>query len=511
MKSKHLQIGVLALGLALVMAASAAAIAQTGEAAQPSAASAASTAFTYQGRLSDGGGLVTGTCDFWFELYTSAGTLLDTEEKSDVSVEEGLFVVQLDFGSDVFLGERRWLGITVDCGEGPVTFSERQELTPTPYAIHAWSAATAPWSGLTGVPAGFADNVDDDRQLSEAEVETYVTNGPLDLADGTTLGGETIVTLVSGTCADIQAAIDSLPAPGGQVVIEAGTYICPSSIVIDRDNVDLRGQGPATVLRLADHANLPLLVVGQTINVPAITRSNIRVSDLTLDGKRENQDYECYNDDCAVYPIRNNGISLRRVSDVLVERVTVTGARSGGLVAEHGCRRVTVRDLSAVDSNFDGLAGYLTEDSLFTGLYLHNNCAAGLSFDLDFSNNIISNVLILRDEDRRCETTDPPELDGTVGIFMRDSRDNAFHGIQIRNAGEHGVFLAEVPEQADSAASGNTFSGMVISGSGGAGLRANDASVVDTLVVESQFVGNAGGCISEAFSGQVQDFGIICR
>ena len=523
MKGKRLQIGVLTLGLVLVMAASVAAIAQTGEETQSSAVSAAGTAFTYQGRLSAAAGPVSGTCDFEFLLYDGAGTgspptggaLLGTEDKDNVDIDVGLFVVQLDFGGDVFGGEERWLEIAVDCGDGQATFSERQELTPTPYAIHAWSADEAPWDGIMSMPDGFSDGVDNDTPpLTEAEVETYVTNGPLDLATGTTLGGETIVTLVSGTCADIQAAIDNLPASGGQIVIEAGTYVCSGSIVIDRDNVDLRGQGPATVLRLADQADLPLLILGQTTTPPTVTRSNIHVSDMTLDGNREKQPNECYNDlHCDTYPLRNNGITLRRVSDVLVERVTVTGARSGGLVAEKGCRRVTIRDFAAVDSNFDGLGGYETEDSIFTGLTFYNNCAAGLSFDLGFNNNIISEVLILRDEDRACETALPQDedLDGTCGIFMRDSRDNVFHGIQIRNAREHGIFLAENPDSVDSAATGNTFSGMVISGSGYAGLRTNDATVVDTLVVESQFVGNTGGCISEADPGQVEEYATICR
>jgi hypothetical protein len=70
-----------------------------------------------------------------------------------------------------------------------------------------------------------------------------------------------------------------------------------------------------------------------------------------------------------------------------VEGVGVENARSGGLVVEMGSRRVTVRDFSASNSQFDGLAGYDTEDSLFTGLDLHDNLAAGLSFDNDFDHN----------------------------------------------------------------------------------------------------------------------------
>lgn len=313
---------------------------------------------------------------------------------------------------------------------------------------------------------------------------------------------------VSDGCEGIQAAIGNLPQQGGQVIVQAGSYFCPEPIVIDRDKVDLRGQGPATVLHLVDGANSPVLVLGQTDPSPTVTRSNIHVSDLVIDGNRENQTNECWGGPCETHPIRNNGITVRRVSDVLIERVTVFGARSGGLVSELGCQRLTVSDFTSFDNHFDGLAGYETEDSRFSGLYLFNNCAAGLSFDSRFDNNLINDVLILRDGTSRCEA---PLSDGTVGIFMRSSRDNSLHGLQIRNMREHGVFLAQVDADPTTAASGNTFSSMVISGSGGAGLRANDASVVNTLVVESQFIGNAGGCISEVVEGQVQVVGVVCR
>lgn len=312
---------------------------------------------------------------------------------------------------------------------------------------------------------------------------------------------------VSDGCRGIQTAIDSLPLVGGQIVVEAGRFTCTEPVVIDKDNLDLRGQGPATILRLADGANSPALVVGQTVRDPLVTRSNIHISDLVIEANRENQSIECWNSPgCDTNPIRNNGITLRRVSDVLVERITVFRARSGGLVVERGSRRVTVRDFTSVDNHFDGLAAYETEDSRFSGLYLYNNCAAGLSFDTKFSNNLISDVVIVRDAGSRCQPALP---DGTVGVFMRDSRDNVFGGLQIRNSREHGVFLAQVNGDPTTPASGNTFSGMVVSGSGGAGLRANDASVVNVLVVRSQFIGNAGGCISGP--GQVDTVAVVCR
>ncbi len=194
------------------------------------------------------------------------------------------------------------------------------------------------------------------------------TDGGIRFPDGT-VQTTSATGVWSDNCLAIQAGIDALPPTGGQVIVHAGTYTCTVPIVIDRDNVDLRGQGPATVLRLADSANSPVLVLGQTTTLPFVTRSNIRVSDLFIDGNRESQTLECWGGPCdtgGLTAIRNNGITLRRVSDVLIERVTVSRARSGGLVSEKGSRRLTVRDFTSFDNHFDGLAAYETEDSTFS-------------------------------------------------------------------------------------------------------------------------------------------------
>ena len=299
-------------------------------------------------------------------------------------------------------------------------------------------------------------------------------------------------------CQAIQKAINILPPEGGQVMIRAGTYTCNDPIVIDRDNVALRGEGPATILRLANGANSPVLILGQTTPMPTVTRRNIHVSDLVIDGNRGNQTFECLKGDCTpTNPLRNNGVTLRRVSDIRIEHVTVFSARSGGLVSELICRRLTVRDFTAFDNHFDGLAGYETEDSTFSGLYLHDNLAAGFSFDIAFNKNVVSDTIITGS--------------GSVGIFMRDARDNLFHGLQIRNSGQHGIFLAQVDTDATKPAAGNTFSGVIVSGSQGAGFRVNDLSCVSNIVTGAQFIGNSGGCISEASPGLVLNSGTICR
>ncbi len=300
------------------------------------------------------------------------------------------------------------------------------------------------------------------------------------------------------SCDSIQAAISKLPAAGGEVRVAAGEYTCTKPIVLDRNNITLRGEGTSTILRLADNINAPVIVMGSTENIPSKATRYLRVSDLMIDGNRANQTSECMGGPCsAEFPLRNNGISLRRCVDCTVSSVTVYGAISGGLVTELGCRRLTVRDYTSYDNEFDGLAGYETEDSTFSGITLYGNRGAGISTDIKFNNNKFYDVTISENK--------------TVGIFMRDSLDNSFTNLHIRDSEQHGIFLAQVDTDSTKAATGNTFTSVVISRSGGMGIQANDASCINNMMVGAQFIDNKNGCIGEAASGLVENVGAICR
>jgi hypothetical protein len=99
------------------------------------------TAFTYQGRLIDANETADGLYDFQFRLYDDpnvGGQQGNTIDINDLEVIDGYFTVELDFGSDVFNGDARWLQISVMPGDsmGRMTvLSPRQEVTPTPYAL----------------------------------------------------------------------------------------------------------------------------------------------------------------------------------------------------------------------------------------------------------------------------------------------------------------------------------------------------------------------------------------
>ena len=110
------------------------------------------SAFTYQGFLKEieKDKPADGTYDFEFRIYDNPNepniAHLAEVFEDDVNVVDGYFIVELDFGSDVFDGNALWLETGVrpgDLGDPDeyTTLSPRQELTPVPYAVYAATAA----------------------------------------------------------------------------------------------------------------------------------------------------------------------------------------------------------------------------------------------------------------------------------------------------------------------------------------------------------------------------------
>lgn len=164
------RISLVACVLVALLLASASGISAQEQSPENPTTSPLTTAFTYQGRLKDTNGPVNNNCDFEFKLFASAGgsdQVGDSQPRDNVLVEDGYFTVDdLDFGAGAFQGEARWLEVAVRCPAGSgVTelLTPRQALTAAP---HAWYAKRAPWSGLIGIPAGFADGVDDNTLYS---------------------------------------------------------------------------------------------------------------------------------------------------------------------------------------------------------------------------------------------------------------------------------------------------------------------------------------------------------
>ncbi|QLQ06791.1 MAG: hypothetical protein HZY76_12550 [Anaerolineae bacterium] len=68
-----------------------------------------STAFTYQGKLADGGSPANGSYDFLFSPFDAASgglQVANSQIREDVAVVDGFFTVTLDFGTGLFRRRR---------------------------------------------------------------------------------------------------------------------------------------------------------------------------------------------------------------------------------------------------------------------------------------------------------------------------------------------------------------------------------------------------------------------
>lgn len=232
--------------------------------------SATPSSVSYQGYLTDSSGVpYSGTVAIEARIYDAdtGGMLYWQEVQTNVGVESGYFALSLGavtpLTSSVFSGTPRYLEIGVNTdnnGSGPFTTLPRQKFESVPYAhwstyavtgthaltatyaIDAMSAlsstyaltstyamtadyaAGAPWSGLTGVPAGFADGSDDGASYK------YVV----------------VVAKEGGHYTSVVSALNSITPTASSpylVWVAPGTYT-ETGLVEVRGYVHLKGAGP---------------------------------------------------------------------------------------------------------------------------------------------------------------------------------------------------------------------------------------------------------------------------
>jgi len=138
-------------------------------------ARAQTSAFTYQGRLTDGGTAANGIYDLQFTLWDSAGGGLQigsTQSLPSVQISSGIFTVTLDFGANAFPGADRFLEISgrLSGASAFTILTPRQQITSTPYAVRSGNAT-------------IADNA---TQLGGVGASQYVQTGDPRLTDART-------------------------------------------------------------------------------------------------------------------------------------------------------------------------------------------------------------------------------------------------------------------------------------------------------------------------------------
>ncbi|MBC7796978.1 MAG: tail fiber domain-containing protein [Pyrinomonadaceae bacterium] len=126
---------------------------------------AQTTSFTYQGRLSDNNLAANGIYDMQFALFdavSGGNQISSTITNANVSVVNGIFTVNLDFGANSFSGANRFLEIGVRVAGNPnphTILNPRQPVTSAPYSIKSLNSSTA----------------DNANQLGGIDANQYVT------------------------------------------------------------------------------------------------------------------------------------------------------------------------------------------------------------------------------------------------------------------------------------------------------------------------------------------------
>jgi hypothetical protein len=211
---------------------------------------AQSTAFTYQGRLSDGGNAANGVYDLRFRLASDpqANTYVGSPVlSSGVVVSGGLVTVSLDFGP-VFTGSNFWLEVDVRTN-GASTYtalSPLQSLTSVPYALYTMTP--------TAIPAGSITS----SQLAAGSV------GTTQLADGGVTGAK----LAPGSVTPASLGLSAFETTFWQGNGNSGTSPDKGNFIGTTDNqpLELWVDG-ARALRIEPNTNgAPNMIGGAPVN-----------------------------------------------------------------------------------------------------------------------------------------------------------------------------------------------------------------------------------------------------
>jgi hypothetical protein len=144
------------------------------------------TAFSYQGKLAEGGVPAHGLYEMRFAVYDAPanGNAVGNVVTNTITVNNGLFTASLDFGLGVFTGNARWVEVGVRTNGAATVFTAllpRQPLTPSPYAFFSLQSDTARTAGSAAAVAG--NGVAGTNLQPNAVTSDKLADGTIVLAD----------------------------------------------------------------------------------------------------------------------------------------------------------------------------------------------------------------------------------------------------------------------------------------------------------------------------------------
>jgi len=207
---------------------------------------------------------------------------------------------------------------------------------------------------------------------------------------------------------EINNAITALPASGGEIVILDGTYYITASINIPKDNVSIRGNGNATILkRMYNSTNAEGLI---TLN----GKSGCKIQGLQIDGNK------------AKYTASSNhGIYLYSSSNNTITGITCNNNSSGIRLSSSSDNTVTG---NACKNNSYGIFLDSSNNNTVTGNTCNNNSSYGIFLEEFSANNTVTG--------NTCNNS-------YIGIHLySSSNNNTVTGNTCNNNSSYGIYLS---------------------------------------------------------------------
>lgn len=239
----------------------------------------------------------------------------------------------------------------------------------------------------------------------------------------------------SGDFDSIQAAIDSLPDTGGEVIIKEGTYTLtsrPSVITFSqKDNVTLRGAGKSTIITSPiDMILLRVIrsddVIIENIYFLGIGSGNSGNGGISVSSTTERNIIR----NCWFENFGSAAISISAGTDSLVENCKITSNFSSGILASNEATFVAKGNL--INSNLVGIRLISLTAAKILDNYINSNTNEGILIETISNEHIISGNTINSngDDGISLESTGVPASDKCI-IDNNIINDNGAFGVLI--------------------------------------------------------------------------------
>jgi len=217
---------------------------------------------------------------------------------------------------------------------------------------------------------------------------------------------------------EIQAAIDSLPASGGRVLLLEGTYVLGSSLNILKSNVSLEGQGNGTVIKGAISNSYIIVGDGST------TLYNIKISNLRIDGTDQTSGHGIY----------FRGGSANKITNSVVYNCLIENCVSYGIYLYYSDNNIVTNNYCY--SQNTGIRLDYSTNNIINGNNFKNNSVDGIGIYNNSNNNTIignycENRIRLYYSDNNVISNNIIDSAGT-GIYS-ECNNNLYIGNVLRN------------------------------------------------------------------------------